>query len=289
MKKFVFFAIFILSFLIKAKTSACDLPKGEKIRIGCSYECHFFYRFRLNLQANLLGYRLEFVDLRNYQNLNNAMREVDGILIPGGADIDPEYYLNSVTTELREYTKNNLHLVKFSDEGKKRDSFEYSLIKNYSENQEFKTLPMLGICRGMQMMSVVQGIPLYLDIKTELGISNRYNRFDKIETDSDSDSLMQTLYQNKHLHGFKLHHQGIRVPYYFQHKEKFPLTKVSAFSSDGKIAEAIEYLHRPALGVQFHPERSFPEASKPLFIWFLNKACEKKVSVLTHNSSKEDE
>ncbi len=263
---------------------SCELPKEEKIRIGCSYDCHFIYRFRLNLLALKKGYSLEFVDLRNERNFNKSLNEIDGILLPGGADIHPLYYLDSVSSELREYTKNHLHLVKFSREGRERDPFEYLLVKKYSEDESLKNVPMLGICRGMQMMAVAQGIPLYLDIKTELGIRNRYNRFDQIEVfsmpDSTSHSLMQTLYPKDSFKGFKLHHQGIRVPYYNQHSSDFPFTRVSAYSNDGKIAESLEYLHRPALGVQFHPERSFSEASDPILGWFLKKSCEKKYSSL---------
>src|SRR5690606_15077450 len=102
----------------------------------------------------------------------------------------------------------------------RRDPFEYDLVKKYSEDESFKELPMLGICRGLQMMSVAQGLPLYLDIKTELGIKNRKNRFDRIFTEEDS--LISSMYGKSAL-GFKIHHQGIRVDYYRDHAEEYPL------------------------------------------------------------------
>lgn len=223
-----------------------------------------------------LGYKTSFVDLQRYGDVTKAMQEVDAVLIPGGADIDPRFYLNSVSQELQDYTNKNLHLVKFSEEGKRRDPFEYNLVKTYSDDENFRHLPMLGICRGLQMMTVAQGIPLYLDIKTELGIKNRYNRFDTIVPDSDS--LMRSIYKPVSIKGFKLHHQGLRVPYYEENSSQYPQTKVTAWSNNRKIAEAIEYTHRPALGVQYHPEKSFSGASVPVFRWFLTKACEYKTS-----------
>lgn len=256
---------------------ACDLPRGESLRIGCSYDCDFFYRFRIIMTAWGMGYKTEFVNLQHQSDMKKAMAEVDAILIPGGADIDPKYYVDKVSPELREYTQKNLHLVDFSREGANRDPFEYSLVKTYSEDDAFRELPLLGVCRGLQMMSVVKGIPLYLDIKTELGIRNRRNVFDRIQL-AESESLLQNIYTADSFKAFKLHHQGIRVPYYEQHMSRFPKTKVTAYSHGRKIAESIEYTHRPALGVQFHPERSFSGTSVPVFRWFLNKACEYKTS-----------
>lgn len=256
--------------------TSCELPRGESIKIGCSYDCDFFYRFRIIMTAWGMGYSTKFVNLHKKQNLKQAMSEVDAILIPGGADIDPKYYMEKVSPELREYTKNNLALVDFTKEGEKRDPFEYNLIKTYSEDEDYKDLPLLGVCRGLQMMSVVKGIPLYLDIKTELGIKNRRNLFDRIFIGEKDSSLIHSLYSVDSFKGFKFHHQGIRVPYYDQNISQFPKTKVTAYSHDKKIAEAIEYTHRPALGVQYHPERSFTGTSVPVFKWLLNKACEYK-------------
>lgn len=265
-----------LCLLVSSSAFTCELPQGEVIKIGCSYDCDFFYRFRVTMTAWMMGYKTSFVDLSRRPDMKKAMMEVDAVLVPGGADIDPKYYLEDISPELRDYTKKNLHLVKYSEEGKKRDPYEYNLIKTYSSDEDFKDLPMLGVCRGLQMMSVAQGIPLYLDIKTELGIKNRHNKFDRIKITDDS--LISSIYQPASFLGFKLHHQGIRVPYYEENHRKYPLTRVTAYSNDRRIAEAIEYTHRPALGVQYHPEKSFTGTSTPVFKWLLTKACEYKTS-----------
>ena len=262
--------------VVSSSALACELPRGESIKIGCTYQCDFFYRMRLTMTGWGLGYSTKIVNLRNAENMREAMLDVDGILLPGGADIDPKYYLDSITPELRSYTEENMSLVNFTKEGKYRDSYEHSLVKLYSKDETFKKTPMLGICRGLQMMSVAQGIPLYLDIKTELGIKNRRNLFDRVEVTKENKTLINSIYRNPSFKGYKLHHQGIRVPYYQEHASKYPLTRVTAYSNGGKIAEAIEYTHRPALGVQYHPERSFSGTSVPVFQWFLKKACENK-------------
>jgi gamma-glutamyl-gamma-aminobutyrate hydrolase PuuD len=264
----------LLVSVVSFSALACELPRGEVIKVGCTYNCDFFYRFRITMTAWGMGYSTKIINLNKQSDMTKAMSEVDAILLPGGADIDPKYYLDSVSPELQEYTKTNLDLVHWSNEGKVRDPFEYSLVKKYSEDETYKNLPMLGICRGLQMMSVAQGIPLYLDIKTELGIKNRMRKFDQISVADDS--LIQSIYPAKSFKGFKLHHQGIRVPYYEANRHNYPLTKVTAYSNDRKIAEAIEYTHRPALGVQYHPERSYTGTSVPVFRWFLTKACEYK-------------
>lgn len=262
--------------------ASCKLPQGEKITVGCTYKkCDFFTRSRLKAAGARLGYKVKVVDLATNSNkdADKALTDIDAVLIPGGADIHPRFYLKNVTTELRDYTLANLHLAKLTDEGKERDVFEYSLLRKLiSAPNDYKKLPILGICRGMQMMSVAQGIPLYLDIKTELGIPNRKYLFDKINI-TDSNSLMSSLYGDKKFSGYEEHHQGIRVKYFNEHRNEYSNVNVSAYSNKGLIAESIEYLDMTALGVQYHPEKSLPSATFPVYKWFLTKACEFKASL----------
>jgi gamma-glutamyl-gamma-aminobutyrate hydrolase PuuD len=271
------FFVFLTIVSLRAQANHCQLPRNQKLIVGCSYKCDFTYRFRLQLAAAKLGYKIDILDIGQRPNIEEALSAIDGLLVPGGADIDPEYYLDDVTPELASYTRSRLNLVNFSEEGEKRDPVEHEILTRYSNDDQFAKLPLLGICRGMQMMTVVQGIPLYLDIKTELGIPNRMRKLDRIHVGGEG-SAMQGLYGDSSFLGFKLHHQGLRVPYFKQHQEKFPLVRITATSHEGKIAEAIEYTHRPAVGVQYHPEKSFSRAAYPVLTWFLTKACENKNS-----------
>lgn len=275
MKLLLILAVLISSSFVEA---TCKLPLNESIVIGCTEKCDFFTRSRLKSVGATLGYRVKFRNLSFHKDVTESLSTVDSVLIPGGADINPKFYLKNVTSELREYTQNNLHLVKFTDEGKRRDLFEYTLLKMFLKfESQYKKLPLLGICRGMQMMSVAQGIPLYLDIKTELGIPNRQYKFDRVSV-TEEESLMRTLYGDGNFLGLELHHQGIRVDYYEARKNEFPNVKVSSFSNDGLVAESIEYKDMTALGVQYHPEKSFPGTAHPVFKWLLTKACEYKTT-----------
>jgi len=265
--------ILIFVLLTSLPSFSCELPKEKKLIIGCSYECSFSYRLRLKFAALMKGYSLEIVNYDSAKNVSTWLNEVDAVLIPGGADIHPEYYLDSVTPELAEYTRKNSHLVLYSSEGERRDPVEFEMLKLYSSEEKYAELPLLGICRGMQMMAVSHGVPLYLDLQTETGIKNRYYKFDKINVQQAS-SLMSSLFGRKKFRGFKLHHQGIRMPYFNYHHDDYPLLKVTATSHEGVIAEALEFTHRKALGVQYHPEKSSPRAARPIFDWFLTKACE---------------
>lgn len=269
--------LIVLLLSITHSALACKLPRGERLTIGCGYYCDFLYRLRLRLAGVATGYPVEFYNMRLFSGVTEAMDAVDAILLPGGADINPNLYLDDVTPELASYTRENLELVKFSKEGTYRDGFEYELVRSYSNDDHFEKMPMLGICRGMQMMSVAQGIPLYLDIKTEVGIKNRYHLFERVQV-GEKDSLMSTIYRGKIPKGYKQHHQGVRMPYYREHAQEWPNVRITATSNKGRIAEAIEYTHRPALGVQYHPEKSFSRTSFPIYRWFLTKACEYKNS-----------
>lgn len=266
---------FFIAFIFATNTWAkCRLPANEELVIGCTYKCGFDYRLRLTFAAMALGYRVRVVDLRNPGDLEIALRSVDGVLMPGGADINPDYYLSKVTPELREYLVANRHLASVTEESNLRDPFEYAFIRKYIDDPEFESLPLLGICRGMQMMTVGKGIPLYLDIKTELGIRNRRYLFDRISVEKGTD--LDAVYRNDSFRAYKLHHQGLRVPYFLEHAENYPDVRVNSFSNNGLIAEGIEYLNRPAIGVQYHPEKSFTGTSAPIMRWLLTKSCEYK-------------
>jgi len=157
----------------------CKLPEDQTLTIGCTNYCGRFNRWGLKWYARKLGYKLKIVNLRS-KNQTLDYTDVDGVLIPGGSDIDPKWYMSSVTPEFREYLEGIKHLSNYSNIGKKRDEFEFDLVSNYFSNPQQRYQPILGICRGMQVLTVSQGIPLYVDIKHELGIKNRKYTLDKI-------------------------------------------------------------------------------------------------------------
>lgn len=259
MKIILLSSIFFLS-SIPSTLASCELKSKEPLLIGCSTECGFFYRLRLATNALGLGYPIRVIDLS--QNLER-LAEVDGFIIPGGVDISPAHYEDKIAPELKGFAR-------LTTEGEGRDAVELKLLKRYQEDQRLKELPLLGICRGMQIMSVAKGLPLHTDLKNELGIENRVYTFDSISTEQASVEIP------KKFSAMKLHHQGLNLDYYRANQEKFSDVKVTAFSSEGRIAEAIEYEGRPALGVQFHPEMSPSHIATPIFKWFLTQSCQRK-------------
>lgn len=252
---------------------SCSVFAHENVIIGCTTKCSFLYRHALKRVSKLSGIPVTIIDLSKRTDL--SLNEIDGIVIPGGADIDPKYYLPYVDEELQEYTRSLDHLVEYSREGRKRDPFEYGLLKNYFKEDKFKDLPVLGICRGMQMLAVSQGIPLYVDIKTELGIRNRRYLYDRIYV-GEEESLMKELFPALTFLGFEQHHQGIRVDYYLKNEARWPNVRVTSYSNHNTIAESMEFTDRPILGVQFHPEKDFGFERRRIFGWLLKKARERK-------------
>lgn len=273
MLKYIGLALIILHMMVDA-LAACKLPPKSELTIGCSTTCQKSYRTAVYKAAASLGYRVKILTMYN-DKLEPRFDLVDGFLVPGGVDIDPKYYKDKIEPELREHLDRLDYLVEYTSNGKVRDPYEYNLWKSYFEDQQTKTLPALGICRGMQMMAVSQGIPLYIDIKTELSIPNRRDLHDKIQIFDSNSKLAQVLGFNT-FWGYKNHHQNPRSDYFREHQERWPHLKLTGFSNNGTIAEVLEATNRPAIGVQFHPEQDGGQERLRIFRWLLEKACEHK-------------
>ncbi len=161
---------------------------------------------------------------------------IDGIVFSGGDDIDPLLF--------GEEPYANMHSTNIDPS---RDAFELSLCR-YAFS---KKLPILGICRGMQLLNVADDGKLFQDI-----YSQNENLLEHRQQVMNSHKIHKvTCTENSHLFSIfgettflvnSLHHQGVSS-----------LGKnmiATAKSSDG-IIEAIEHKTLPfVLGVQWHPE-----------------------------------
>jgi len=179
-----------------------------------------------------------------------------GLLLTGGGDFDPAtYQAEPDGTQL-------------SGVNQARDHIELALIKTADELQ----MPIFGICRGMQALSIAGNGSLIQDIA-------QVQREDAVDHNQhlargdmthrvviDADSIIGQLVQTNTIMVNSFHHQAIA-----QMPEGF---RVIARSDDG-IIEAIEDPHKPfAIGVQWHPEdlASFQPAAQNLFLGFVQAA-----------------
>lgn len=162
-----------------------------------------------------------------------------GLLISGGPDVYPARYGQEGDT------------VKCDPADFFRDSLEWSLITKARE----LNMPIMGICRGLQILNIYHDGSLYPDIPTDLDtlVKHRCEDWQHCEHSVDkvpAGSLLYEICGEEEGMVNTNHHQGI-------HRLGKDLSAV-AYSSDGLI-ESIEYAERDGkpffLAVQWHPER----------------------------------
>jgi len=194
-------------------------------------------------------------------DLESAMNGLDGVLLTGGGDVDPSIYGEAA------------HAT-FSPAEPGRDQFEIELVKRTRERQ----IPLLAICRGIQVLNVACGGTLVQDIASQVPGSLPH-RFDVpphqamelahevwIDKDTQLARIMrERLSDTDACDVNSRHHQAVR--------DVAPGFVVSATAPDG-IVEAIEDPSaRFCVGVQWHPENFFRTGEfRPLFEAFVDAA-----------------
>ena len=163
----------------------------------------------------------------------DILETVDILLLTGGGDPDPELY-----------GQQNNGSNNYSRE---RSVWEMEL---YKASRVMK-IPVFGVCLGMQLIGIAEGVPLIQDIPAQIeGVLDHYGKPQAPE------KHLVTVMNNTVLHGIlgseaevcSFHHQAIsRIPDGF---------RLAAQSSDG-IIEAIESDDGDVVAVQWHPERDF--------------------------------
>jgi putative glutamine amidotransferase len=180
--------------------------------------------------------------------LAESVRRTDGVLLTGGDDINPELYADLYGRKL---PGKILKTVGQTPDAGARDVRELILIEEIFRQRK----PVLGICRGHQMLNVAFGGRLIVDIKQQVPKALNHQRLDKPmdlvhEVALTPGSLVSKICKTRVLGVNSTHHQAIVQP-----AEPF---LASAHSRDG-IVEAMELksdLGLPFfLSVQFHPER----------------------------------
>ncbi len=150
----------------------------------------------------------------------------DGLILPGGGDIDPKLFgqLNQGSHDI----------------DPKLDRLQMAILQEFVIYQK----PILGICKGMQLINIFFGGDIYQHLTTYK--SHQYDEKDQIhETYAKEGSLLYHLY-GEHFTVNSAHHQGVHSPgqniKYIQH------------CPDG-VVEGLVHTYLPIVGLQWHPER----------------------------------
>lgn len=189
-------------------------------------------------------------------DVENAMSMCDGVYFPGGPDVNPWLYGEEPHQMIAQY----------------RPEIDDASLKAADYALHHK-LPMLGICRGVQILNVFMGGSLWQDVTLQEGqIMKHLQVFDreyvthKVTVQEDT-RLAEILGAGEHKVN-SLHHQAV--------KAVGRGLKVNAIASDGTI-EGVEDEDGLILGVQWHPENlldSAPEMNK-LFQDLVRRSLEK--------------
>lgn len=172
---------------------------------------------------------------------------LDGLMLAGGSDVDPDSY-GAVRDERTGTT------------WPERDAFEVSLARRAME----RGIPLLGICRGMQMINVACGGTLDQHIPSAVGHEGHMEtpgRFSSHQVRIDPDTTARAASGAEDLAVRSHHHQGVET--------LAPGLKVSARASDDELIEAIEPQDDSLgwqLGVLWHPEEDPDDPVIPAFV-----------------------
>lgn len=164
-----------------------------------------------------------------------VLDRVDGLMLPGGADVDPSLYGEAPHPRLEETDL-------------ERDRTEALLLREAMSRR----LPVLGICRGMQLINVALGGTLFQDLRTQRATKARHTFPKSLGLDHlghtievERGSRLRGVVKRAGVEVNSRHHQAI--------KEVAPGLTVTARSPDG-IVEAFEADDGYVVAMQCHPE-----------------------------------
>lgn len=181
------------------------------------------------------GVPLILPNLMDKQSVYRIADLLDGLLLTGGIDIDPTLFGEEPHPRLGEVSP-------------ERDQFESMIIKRMMALDK----PILGICRGCQILNVTAGGDMYQDIYAQIEhpllqhrqVAPKYHRSHFI--DVCEGSLLHQISGSLRYKVNSYHHQAVRTM-----ADGF---EVCARSSDGVVEAFASVKHRFVMGVQWHPE-----------------------------------
>ncbi len=240
-------------------------------------EHHQFYQSYADavLQAGGEPVFLDPEDDITPERIRQMAESISALLLTGGNDIHPDNYPSRNLPGDEAMSTEELLAAYRMNCDPRRDQLELPLARLAYDMR----IPILGICRGFQLLNVALGGSLVKDIRTgrkhwairkeesdegEPGTSRRH------EVVIAPDSKLSRIIGATHLMVNSRHHQGVTE------WQRSPRVKAVAASPDG-IIEAIEGMDHPwAVAIQWHPERKadgyINEVCRPLFTAFVEAA-----------------
>ncbi len=167
--------------------------------------------------------------------LRDYAKHLDGLLLQGGADVSPQSYAEQATS--LEWPGDRV-----------RDMYELELLHEFVESGK----PVLGVCRGCQLINVAFGGTLYQDIATDVPtasvhVNENYDQHRHGIHFPDGSTLANMFPGRRDAIVNSIHHQAVKTL-----GRDLNIEAVSA--ADG-IIEAVRYRRAPfVMGVQWHPE-----------------------------------
>jgi len=178
--------------------------------------------------------------------IERYVRELDGLVLVGGADIPPVVYGEEPHETVKEVPN-------------QRYDFERKLIAQWLDSGK----PLLGVCLGMQFTNVVAGGSLIQDIPSQVGKEVMHRGYHTVQIEPGS--LLADIIEAKQIRVYSNHHQAV--------KDLAEGFKIVARSEDG-VVEAMER-KRAGFGlfVQWHPEQTDDLAGRRAIYGALVQAC----------------
>jgi putative glutamine amidotransferase len=187
----------------------------------------------------------------------DVIKSVDGVLLPGGGDVLPSIYGEAAHPT-------------YSAAEPGRDDYELELARRAIEAD----LPLLAICRGIQVLNVARGGSLVQDIQEEIGVTVNHTQRESpvtiahevwIAEGSLLDRLMHETLDGDSCQVNSRHHQAPKV--------LGQGLAVSGTAPDGVIEAIEDPSRRFCLGVQWHPENFYRTGEfRPIFEGFVEAA-----------------
>ncbi|MDT8393553.1 MAG: gamma-glutamyl-gamma-aminobutyrate hydrolase family protein [Bacteroidales bacterium] len=252
--------IFLLGTVLVLLCSSCvQKPEPVSTVIGISKGAPLEYYGNYSKWLSNADTTIICIDLYHMpvDSALSKLEDCSGLLLSGGPDVYPGRYGQLQDT------------LKCGPPDLFRDGLEFALIARAKELK----MPILGICRGLQIFNIYHGGSLYADLPTDPGttISHRcpdtYDCFHHIEVDTGS-GLFKTAGESAGTVNSN-HHQGI---------DRLGKGLSAIAYTDDSLIESIEYANHDQmpffLGVQWHPERMDIQNpfSLPVAMYFIQEA-----------------